>query len=200
MRIQESGADRGPVEPELLEIFLQEAATHLQTIRSSLPALESGGADAVQAVRRAAHTLKGSAAVVGFGSLTRLAHRMEDLLDRMSEGFPSSPDIIDLLKSSTDRLEDLTAGQEDATALQGLYAAYDRLLGDSEPPPASAEPRDAPAGTRTAESFVRVPLGRLDEVVRLVSELTVARTAFEQRMDACLHQADADAAGQAWRC
>ena len=70
MRIQESGADRGPVEPELLEIFLQEAATHLQTIRSSLPALESGGADAVQAVRRAAHTLKGSAAVVGFGSLS----------------------------------------------------------------------------------------------------------------------------------
>ena len=173
-----------PIEPELLEIFLQEAADHLQTIRSHLPALRSGAADAVQAVRRAAHTLKGSAAVVGFGAVTRLAHRMEDLLDRLSEGFSSTPDITDLLKASTDCLEDLTAGQEDTAALQKLYAVYDRLLGDAEPASASADGPATPVGTRTAESFVRVPLRRLDEVVRLVGELMIARTAFEQRLDA----------------
>ncbi len=173
-----------PIEPELLEIFLQEAADHLQTIRSHLPALESGAADAVQAVRRAAHTLKGSAAVVGFGAVTRLAHRMEDLLDRLSEGFSSTPETTDLLKASTDRLEDLTAGQEDTAALQKLYAVYDRLLGDAEPASPSAGAPATPVEARTAESFVRVPLRRLDEVVRLVGELMIARTAFEQRLDA----------------
>ena len=179
-----------PVEPELLEIFLQEAAGHLQTIRSHLPALGSGAPDAVQAVRRAAHTLKGSAAVVGLGALTRLAHRMEDLLDRMAEGFPSNPDIIDLIKRSADRLEDLAAGQEDATALQGLYTGYDALLGGAEAASAPAAAPEAPAAKQAAESFVRVPLRRLDEVVRLVSELMIARGAFEQHINACSEQID----------
>ena len=86
MRIQESGADRGLDRPNCSEFSSRRPRTHLQAIRSFLPALENGDAEAVRNVRRSAHTLKGSAAMVGFRSLTGLAHRMEDILDRLFEG------------------------------------------------------------------------------------------------------------------
>ena len=50
--------------------------------------LESTPTDAetLKAVFRAAHTLKGSAAGLGFTSLSRFAHTVEDVLDRLRSG------------------------------------------------------------------------------------------------------------------
>ena len=179
------------VDPDLLEVFRQETEGHLQAIRVNLPALGQGGAEVVQAIRRAAHTLKGSAAMVGFRSLTRLAHRMEDLLDRMHEGLAATPEMIDLLNASANRLEDLAAGQEDAS-LDGLYTRYDGLFGAEEAAPGARRRDPSPAratessgpGRAARETFVRASLQRLDELVRLVSELTIVRTTFEQRLTA----------------
>ncbi|HVS34110.1 MAG TPA: Hpt domain-containing protein, partial [Gemmataceae bacterium] len=184
---------RMAVDPELLEVFRQEAEGHLQAIRSNLPALCQGGSEVVQIVRRAAHTLKGSAAMVGFKALTRLAHRMEDLLDRIHDGLVVSPEMIDLLNASADRLDDLAGGKEDAAILNALYARYAVLLGadDAAPSPQqrrdaedrSARPESESSASRSArEAFVRTPLHRLDALMRLVSELTVVRTALEQRL------------------
>ncbi len=187
------------VDPELLEVFLQEAEGHLQAIRSFLPALENGDAEAVATIRRSAHTLKGSAAMVGFRSLTGLAHRMEDILDRLFDGAEITPETLDLLKATADGLEDLAAGQMDDSILQSLHLRYDSLMGEAEAPetladlheravqsvPPTAEAQmPAPSG-QAAESFVRVPLHRLDELVRLVSDLTILGASAEQRQSDC---------------
>src|SRR5208283_2239781 len=83
---EDSTAEEVP--PELREVFLLEAEDHLRTINSLLPSLDREPVDLalVQDVRRSVHTLKGAAAMVGFGQITRLAHRMEDLLDLIYEG------------------------------------------------------------------------------------------------------------------
>ncbi len=94
----ERAAPPPEVEPELREVFQEEAADRLQTIRALLPALEAEDAETVQEVRRPAHTLKGSAAVVGFHALASLAHRMEDLLDRIGAEQQINTDITDLIK------------------------------------------------------------------------------------------------------
>jgi chemotaxis protein histidine kinase CheA/ActR/RegA family two-component response regulator len=189
----ERAAPPPEVEPELREVFQEEAADRLQTIRALLPALEAEDAETVQEVRRAAHTLKGSAAVVGFHALASLAHRMEDLLDRIGAEQQINTDITDLIKESTDRLEDLAAGQEDGAQLAELYVRYDRLLGREEAP--ALVRRDAPAATDATESFIRVPLDRLDEVVRLVGELTVAQARFEQHRSRRSQRKETGAAG-----
>ncbi len=72
------------IDEEMLEIFALEAEELARRIDESLKILEQSpqnGATAMLEIRRAAHTLKGSAAIVGLKKLAQLAHRAEDLLD-----------------------------------------------------------------------------------------------------------------------
>jgi len=60
--------------------FLEEAKDYLDTIESVLLGLENSHIDAQQmdAVLRAAHSVKGGAGMMGFSTLSQLAHRLED--------------------------------------------------------------------------------------------------------------------------
>src|SRR5205807_1874944 len=61
---------------------------------------------------------------------------------------------------------------------------------------ARAATQDEPAGEGAATTayksgqFVRVPIERLDELVRLVSELLVNRSTFEQHLSAYVHEVE----------
>ncbi len=184
----EPEAPAGDVPPELLEVFRLEADDHLRALTTLLPRTKANPADREQwqDIRRAAHTLKGTAAMVGFADVTKLAHRMEDLLDLYFEGTrTATPAEIDLLLKGTDAIEDAIAGR--ATTFGPLYAGLDAALGAAptvEPEPApKAEPKvDAKPARPDGDSFVRVTIERLDDIVKLVGELVIARTAFEARM------------------
>ena len=53
------------------------------------------------------HTLKGAAGVVGYKGAAQLAHRMEDLLDRLYEGLATlTPQAVRTLAASSDALND----------------------------------------------------------------------------------------------
>ncbi|HSL20997.1 MAG TPA: response regulator [Vicinamibacterales bacterium] len=147
--------DFGPSEPvpqELAEVFAQEAQEHLQTI-ARLTAHVAGAPDdreALQELRRSVHTIKGAAGIVGYKAASRLAHRMEDLLDRLYDGTASTtPETTRLITSSSDALDDLITGTpaDPATVratLGRLFAAYDRLMGAEPPVSAPAVPRPGP--------------------------------------------------------
>ncbi|MDH4319809.1 MAG: Hpt domain-containing protein, partial [Desulfobulbaceae bacterium] len=166
----------------------------------------------IQDVRRSVHTLKGSAGSVGLKMVTALSHRMEDLLDLLYEGeLKWNNDISDLLSSSGDVLEDLVAGEVPPETLSTLQLRYNGLLGQTTAADlvsksvaalgeekiidltdplyaprkgdlSSEDMAKEPAAQRQPGEFVRVPLERLDELVRLVSELVITRTTFEQRL------------------
>lgn len=89
---------------ELLAVFLAESEENIATLEQLLVTLESETRDeeVVHAVFRAAHTLKGNAACVGFDSVASIAHAMEDLLDgvRKNELEPSARMISLLLQGS----------------------------------------------------------------------------------------------------
>lgn len=211
----ESRAGEPPASPldpelsaELLEIFLPEAEEHLRTISLALPALagQPDNMELLQNIRRSAHSLKGSAGVVGFHEISRLAHRMEDFLDLLYDGELSlTPELLKLLYASTDALEDMTSGRSDQRALGSLYNSYEQLLGAHRAETATAAPRPAAAlsvaergdpATQSAlvamsqqrSQFVRVPIGQLDEVVKLVTELIITHASFEQNLTEFTHQ------------
>ena len=124
---------------ELLEVFVEEAQDHLSRIQEGLRRLQENGGDRalVQDVRRAAHTLKGAAGAVGLRDVTRLAHRMEDLLDQVYDGAISiTPELTTLLLTTTDALNDLCLREFDEEGLrhkvQLLYAQYEPHLGPAE--------------------------------------------------------------------
>ena len=69
----------------LLGVFLAEAEERLSQMEEGLVALEEHPNDdeLLQGIFRAAHTLKGNSATLGFAALTEFTHVLEDLLERV---------------------------------------------------------------------------------------------------------------------
>jgi chemotaxis protein histidine kinase CheA/ActR/RegA family two-component response regulator len=120
-----------------LEVFRAEAEEHLQSIDSGATALQRSPEDreTLQSVRRATHTLKGAAAMMGFGSIADLSHIFEDLLDRMMEGsIEINNDALSLILDTSEALELLVTGRAserggDAAVVAVLRPRYQSLLG-----------------------------------------------------------------------
>lgn len=70
------------------QTFIVEARELLQAMEQSLLQLENdpGDQDAIGAIFRAAHTIKGSAGLFGLASIVGFTHIVEDVLDRLREG------------------------------------------------------------------------------------------------------------------
>nr|WP_205347745.1 chemotaxis protein CheA [Pseudomonas allii] len=71
-----------------MQTFIVEARELLQAMEQSLLQLESdpGDQDAIGAIFRAAHTIKGSAGLFGLASIVGFTHIVEDVLDRLRDG------------------------------------------------------------------------------------------------------------------
>ncbi len=101
------------------ELFLVEARDYLSTLNNALVVLEKdpGHAEAVKEIFRAAHTLKGMSATMGYAPMTTLTHRMETVMEPVRSGTSSlSTEQVDVLFACLDRLElwvkDLESGNE----------------------------------------------------------------------------------------
>lgn len=192
---------------ELQEIFREEADDHLRTIYDGLNRLQSDNSDmaALADVRRASHTLKGAAGAVNLQAATRLAHRMEDLLDLLAKRkHRMTEQQLRLLLTTADQLQDLTTGGYDVQAVAEqvveLYHNYSIELGVAEQPSnnatrtarsESSQSNNAGEVSDTANAsevlgsptqYLRVPLNRLDELVSLLGEMIVNRSEFQQRL------------------
>ena len=102
--------DEGPIVTELIPEFVQEAEEHLQTIEENLLALEKDptNAEAINEVFRATHSIKGTAAYVNVGKITRLGHKMETVFDQVRKGSRSySSELADLTLKGLDLLRTL---------------------------------------------------------------------------------------------
>jgi chemosensory pili system protein ChpA (sensor histidine kinase/response regulator) len=195
------------IDAEMLEIFGEEAEDLLRNINSHLEVLKSAPNDreALLEIRRNAHTLKGSAGIVGIKPLSGLAHRVEDLLDCLAEKqIESNRRIFELLADSTDCLSALASGESSprlSQKIEALYADFDRTLkalengtfeqetvkipelvkAEGVPDASAPEDKNQPVAVMH-KSVVRVSLEKLDELVRLVGDLVISRSVFEQRL------------------
>ena len=73
---------------EILNIFQQEGGEILQSMDKSLFALEKDpkNQDVLIQLARDAHSLKGSARMLGFESIQKIAHKIEDILGYLRDG------------------------------------------------------------------------------------------------------------------
>ncbi len=95
------------IEEDELHIFLAEADEHLQTLDEGLVRLEREGDDPelLQAIFRAAHTLKGAAGAIGHRRMAELTHAMETVLDGLRKHtLAVSADLVDVCLESLDAL------------------------------------------------------------------------------------------------
>ena len=175
-------------------LFAQEAEGRLATLSQLALALEGAGDDdtIIAAIFREVHTLKGSAAVVGFDEVSDRAHRLEERLAAKRLGdSPGSTELVDEILQAVDELTALTNGSLSSGALRGASGSSGALRGASGPPAGGGEVELRPLAIPTATpllvspgarlpaaahdtSVVMVPLERLDELIRLVGESAAA--------------------------
>ena len=98
---------------EDIDVFLQESEEQLRLLDEDIVRLEKEQdiESVLQEIFRAAHTLKGSSAMLGYDEMTRVAHAMENMLDSLRKGsLAVSAEVIDSLLASLDVLVELNEG------------------------------------------------------------------------------------------
>jgi two-component system, chemotaxis family, sensor kinase CheA len=187
----------------LIPDFLAEARERLVTLESGLLSLEAAPdtasrVEAINALFRSAHTLKGSSHMLGYEGMGRVAHALEDVLGALRDRrlVVAAPLIdrllraVDQLRRSLDQPPDYAAGADELIALlHGLLPADEPAaetpgFGD-EPTLPAFEPDESlpvvedtpsaaeatPAAPAAADETVRVAVSRLDELLRLTGEM-----------------------------
>ena len=124
---------------EDLQVFLQEAEEHLQLLDEDFIRLEreQDNEELLQEIFRAAHTLKGSSAMLGHERMTALAHVMETLLDNVRKGTQEvTTEVIDALLHSLDGLnllkDELTDDGAPETDVAGVIEELEKVTGLGE--------------------------------------------------------------------
>ncbi|MGH7560151.1 MAG: chemotaxis protein CheA [Gemmatimonadales bacterium] len=181
-------------------LFLSDSRDHLQRCNALLleweRAPESGGP--VAELFRSFHSIKGSAATLGFEGVADLAHVAEHLLEVVRSGAVApSPAVVEVLFRAVDLLgqgvEAAGRGEAppDPDELVAAVASLAPRVVEGAPERRS-KPRPAPGGPGAVPSIpeqgwtaefgvvrpvrqVRVNLDRLDSLVTEVGELVVAR-------------------------
>lgn len=95
---------------QILGYFIEESKEHLETLEKGLLDLQATVADQerVNELFRAAHSVKGGAAMLGFTSIQKTAHRLEDCFKILKENqVPVDQKVETLFLKGFDALQDL---------------------------------------------------------------------------------------------
>ncbi|MFV1996768.1 MAG: Hpt domain-containing protein [Acidiferrobacterales bacterium] len=152
-------AQADQIDPELLDIFQEEAFDLLLSIEASLTRWRADNDDrgAVSDLKRALHTLKGGARMAGAMTMGSVSHDTESLLEEVANGsIQANSDLLDLLDEVHDTvaamLEQLQSGQpvEDASGLQARIKAL--IAGDTAAAANVSAVVPAPGGTEISRA------------------------------------------------
>ncbi len=153
-----------------IDEFLGEAEDIIDSLNRDLLSVHKAVSGAkrvdpslVNNIFRAAHSLKGISGLFGFTDLTKLAHTLENMLDRLRLGkIDLNEAVLDLLFESVDMLRAIVAGKA-----------------EDVDPPSLAEIEDVTARLESAES--QKTDGAADDVLKCVGqEILAVLTEYEE--------------------
>ena len=123
---------------ELQKEFVIESLEHLASVETQLLDLESDDdsidLDKINNVFRAIHSIKGVAGFLSLGTLESLAHREEEVLNRLrNRELRPTHDVINTLLKATDRLRSLLDSIESSNSedVSDHIDALEKLLADA---------------------------------------------------------------------
>ena len=138
--------ENSELDASMLPDYLVEAAEHLEEMESLLLKLadEPENIEVLDEIFRPIHSIKGAAQFIGLERSSRLAHRLEDLLDLLRKGErPSSPAVVELLISARDLIvtlaDELENTQTETSSVDDMIAQITaEIEGGSMPAGAAA--------------------------------------------------------------
>ncbi len=123
---------------QYLQMFFDESVEYLQQLNENVLLLESHPEDEeiINAVFRAAHSVKGMSATMGFNKLTDLTHKIENILAKVrNKEMKINEKIIDLLFNGLDYIktlvDDIKNNGEEETNISNYLIELDKCLNSS---------------------------------------------------------------------
>ena len=132
---------------EILEEFLVEAEEILENLDQDLVDLESNPDDKelLNKIFRGMHTLKGGAGFLNLTPIVEIAHRIEDIFNKLrNDEMTLTPEIMDVILEGIDKLKEalqmLKDSQElpDMEEIEELLSRLDAVLKGESPAPSSS--------------------------------------------------------------
>ncbi len=186
--------------------FKEEAGEYLQRLNEGVITLEGdpGNRGLIDQMLRDAHTLKGSARMVGLIEISDVAHRLEDIMVKVRDGqMVYVPEMSDSFFEALDMIVYLCeiAGEPipETTDLTGLLGRLGAVADGSGAPVAAEAPtavaqaapteEDGAARARREDTLqvkeqttIRVRTAQLDSLLNLISEVVIDQIKAEQRV------------------
>ncbi len=181
-------------EKGLRDFFLAEAEEHLVVLEKGFLKLEKNPSElsGIQELFRAAHTIKGSAALVKLDTTSKVAHNLEDVLESIRDGnTPVTRPVIDWLLHTLDAIKllisEITLGNPEIreVAAEVEESLKEILSGEETAKSISVkkekavpEKRQVPRRKEDVEvlsNYVRVHVDNIEQMMNLVGELTILK-------------------------
>jgi len=142
------------------QVFFEESFDGLDAIESGLLGFTPGDPDpeAINAIFRAAHSIKGGAGTFGFSRISDFTHLMETLLGEVREGKRRlDEEASNVLLASVDVLREMLiaardGGEPDAPRIDAQREALAQILGGAVSSPGAPDPEPIRAGPRLAQA------------------------------------------------
>jgi two-component system chemotaxis sensor kinase CheA len=150
---------------QFYQVFFEETAEHLAAMESLLLELDiaSPDSESLNAIFRAAHSIKGSSGTFGFTDLAEVTHVLENLLDRIRKNeLALRNDMVDAFLDAGDVLKAMLAAHQGgdpvaegvvAEVCANLKALTTDAAVPAQPSQSAALPPSPPAALPTGECF-----------------------------------------------
>jgi chemosensory pili system protein ChpA (sensor histidine kinase/response regulator) len=203
----------GEADPEILGVFLEEAGDILDHIDETLQAWRKAPDQhhLMSELQRELHTLKGGARMADITVIGDLAHAVESLMTKLTEGevTPEGP-VFAILEESHDRLAGMVdqvrrrqpiagatelldrlellrdggAARDDKRDVEDLHVHPTGALAAPERTAIEQYPTERRARPRGSQELVRIKANLLDNMVNFAGEVSIYRSRLEQQIGA----------------
>lgn len=136
---------------QYLQIFIEEAKEHVQSLNECLLQIEKDpeDKDVLNEIFRVAHTIKGMAGTMGYTKMTKLTHDMENVLHAIrNDEIKVTSDLVDVLFKCLDALENyvnsvVNTGGEGDKEYKNVIDALNEILANKGTVKASEKTKTA---------------------------------------------------------
>lgn len=156
------------------DAFTEETAEHCRRINEILEQfiLATDDVSILSEARRLVHSIKGSAGTIGRHPVARLAHRMEDLFERIISGqFEHRRDGADLLQCCVDTLAESLPGDPAEELVTLIYERFEEL---SLPDPTRPAGDELARPIETAAPESSKPIAQPSTPIEIIKERSPA--------------------------
>ena len=190
-------------------IFFEEASEHLASLEALLVGLdrEEPDPEAMNAIFRAAHSIKGSASTFGFPDMAAVTHDLETLLDKARKGeLVLTEEIVDITLEARDVLLAQLDHHQGAAAVaqsvvdslcarvRALASGTTTAVVEAAVAVEAVEVEKPKAAAKAIESSsIRVSVEKVDQLINLVGELVITQSMLALTEQSPLNDGSADA-------